>query len=138
MKETLKAAQVSYGDWTGTAAADQHKTTNHKTPYELVGLDPEKWWIVGVDFRGEDLNTARGLHIYAVDKKKTDIADWEDLQLHGEKNGSVPVTDFLVHNVTPADFIGEVFNDFHVQLRTRSINHDIQVVKADDLNYQKD
>lgn len=140
MNEILKVARVSYGDWTGTAAADQHKTTNHKTPYELVGLDSEKWWIVGIDFLGEDLNRVRGLHVYAVNKEATGVADWDALQFHGEVNRSIPVTDFLVHNVTPAEFIGEVFNDFHVQLRTRSINHDIDidVVNVDDLNYRED
>lgn len=138
MTEILKSANVSYGDWAGTAAADQHLTVGHKTPYELVGLDPEKWWIVGFDFRGQNLNDVRGLYVYAVDKESSGIVNWDAIQLHGETNGSVPVTSFLVHDVTPAELISKVFNQFQVQLRSRSIGHEIDIVNRADLNYVED
>jgi hypothetical protein len=138
MSEILKTANVSYGDWAGTSAADQHQTVGHKSPYEVVGLDPEKWWIVGFDFQGQDLNQARRLYVYAVDKETSGIANWEAIQLHGKTNGSVPVTSFLVHDVTPAELIAEVFNQFQVQLRSRSVGHEIEVVDRADLNYKED
>jgi hypothetical protein len=138
MSEILKTANVSYGDWMGTAAADQHQTVGHKSAYEMVGLDPEKWWIVGFDFQGQDVNQIRRLYVYAVDKESSGIANWEAIQLHGETNGSVPVTSFLVHDVTPAELIAEVFNQFQVQLRSRSLGHDIEVVDRADLNYEED
>jgi hypothetical protein len=137
MSEILKSANVSYGDWAGTAAADQHLTVGHKSSYEMIGLDPEKWWIVGFDFRGQDLNKARCLYVYAVDKETSGIDNWEAIQLHGQTNGSVPVTSFLVHDVTPAELIAEVFNQFQVQLRSRNIGHDINIVDRADLNYEE-
>jgi hypothetical protein len=137
MSEILKPAGASYGDWNGTAAADQHKTIGHKSPYEVVGLDQDKWWIVGFDFQGEAMDQPGGLYVYAVSREASGITNWDGIQLHGEANGSVPVTSFLVHGVAPTELIGEVFNEFQVQLRSRSVGHDLDVVELADLNYEE-
>ncbi|SDQ21213.1 hypothetical protein [Pseudarthrobacter chlorophenolicus] len=86
MTEILKTARSSYGDWKGTAAADEHQTTGHRTPYEVVGLDPDEWWIVGFDFQGADLTRKDGLYVYAVRKDSMGITNWDAIQLHGEAN----------------------------------------------------
>lgn len=138
MSDFVRAANASYGDWDGSAAADQHITIGHKSPYEIVDLDPEKWWIVGFDFRGADLNRAGGLYVYAVSRETSGIYDWNGIQLHGEANGSVPVTSFLVHQVPPAELIAEVFNQFQVQLLSRSLGHKLDVVERADLGYDGD
>ncbi|KRE44555.1 hypothetical protein ASG92_12875 [Arthrobacter sp. Soil736] len=135
MTEILKTARSSYGDWTGTAAADEHQTTGHRTPYEVVGLDPDEWWIIGFDFQGSDLTSKDGLYVYAVRKDSMGITNWDAIQLHGEANGSVPVTSFLVHGVAPVELISESFNQFQVQLRTRNVGHHLDIVARDDLNY---
>lgn len=138
MTEILKTASSSYGDWTGTAAADEHQTVGHRSPYEVVGLDPDQWWIVGFDFRETDLTSKDGLYVYAVQKDAMGITSWDAIQLHGEANGSVPVTSFLVHGVAPVELISESFNQFHVQLRTRNVGHDLDIVERADLNYNAD
>lgn len=135
MTEILNTARSSYGDWTGTAAADEHLTVGHRSPYEVVGLDPDQWWIVGFDFQGSDLNHKDGLYVYAVQKDTMGITSWDAIQLHGEANGSVPVTSFLVHGVAPAELINESFNQFQVQLRTRNVGHALDIVERSDLNY---
>jgi hypothetical protein len=135
MTEILKTAQTSYGDWKGTAAADEHQTIGHKSPYEVVGLNSDEWWIVGFDFQGAEMTSKDGLFVFAVRKDSMGITNWDAIQLHGEANGSVPVTKFLVHGVSPADLIGESFNQFQVQLRTRNVGHDLDVVELGDLNY---
>jgi hypothetical protein len=135
MTEILKTARTSYGDWKGSTAADDHQTVGHRTPYEVVGLDPDLWWIVGFDFQGPDLTHEGGLFVYAVRKDAMGITNWDAIQLHGEANGSVPVTKFLVHGVAPVELISESFNQFQVQLRTRNVGHDLDVVALDDLNY---
>ncbi|MET1087466.1 MAG: hypothetical protein ABWY04_10145 [Arthrobacter sp.] len=63
------------------------------------------------------------------------ITNWDAIQLHGLANGSVPVTKFLVHGVAPVELIGESFNQFQVQLRTRNVGRDLDIVARDDLNY---
>lgn len=100
----------------------------------MVGLDSEKWWIVGYDFQGQRLTETGHLYIYAVDRQTYSIKNYEALQQYGASHGSIPVTSFLVHDVSPADFIATVFNQFQVQLRTRSLNHDISVMELADLN----
>ena len=133
--DILKEASSSYKDWSGTAAADQHGTIGHKSAHELVGLDSDKWWIVGYDFQGQHLTKPGHLYIYAVDRQTYNIKDYDALQQYGTNHGSIPVTSFLVHDVSPADFISTVFNQFQVQLRTRSLeNHDLSVMELADLN----
>lgn len=133
--DILKEASSSYKDWSGTAAADQHETSGHKSAYELVGLDSKKWWIVGYDFQGQHLTKAGRVYIYAVDRQTYSIKNYDALQQYGASHGSIPVTSFLVHDVSPADFISTVFNQFQVQLRTRSLeDHDLSVMELADLN----
>ena len=133
--DILKKASSSYKDWSGTAAADQYETIGHGSAYELIGLDSDKWWIVGYDFQGQHLTKAGHLYVYAVDRQTYGIKDYDALQQYGANHGSIPVTSFLVHDVSPADFISTVFNQFQVQLRTRSLeNHDLSVMELADLN----
>lgn len=138
MTQILKTAHTTYGDWKGTTAGDLHQTIGHRNIYQVVGLSQDEWWIVGIDSHRTDLTKAGSLHVYAVNKTESGIDNWEALNLHGEANGSVPVTNFLVHGISPAELFAESFNQLQLQFRSRSLGHDLDVVAIDDLNYDKE
>ncbi len=138
MTQILKNANSTYGDWRGTAAGDVHQTIGHRNIYQVVGLNQDEWWILGIDSQSPDLTKAGRLHVYAVNKAESGIDNLEALNLHGDANGSVPVTNFLVHGVSPAELFAESFNQLQLQFRYRSLGHDLDVVALDDLNYDEE
>ena len=133
--EILAHASVTYGDWIGTAAADEHQTIGHLDLYEVAGLDPDRWWILSIDITGVGIDKGY-FYVYAVDRQATSITDYESLQLHGRGHGKIPVTSFLVHDIAAETLIRESFTQFHLQLRHRSLGElPLEVEDTQDLNY---
>jgi hypothetical protein len=54
-------ASVSFPDWVGTAQLDQ-KMTGPVDLYDLTGVDPDEWLIVGLDFGGGESGYAQPPH----------------------------------------------------------------------------
>jgi hypothetical protein len=126
----LEPASVQYGDWVGTAAADEHITMGHGNLDALVNLDSDRWWIVAIDISDED-----SFYVYAIDREATGIADHAGLQAYAAREGSVPVTSYLVHETSPARLI-QLMTMFHIQLRSRSLEGvPLRVRFLDDLRY---
>lgn len=133
--QRLEPASATYGDWVGTAAGDEHGTIGHRNPYEISGLDDSQWWIVAIDVQSEHFN-AGDFYVYAVDRNATGISDHDALLAYAGEHGNVPVVSFLVHDIPPTSLIGEAFNQFQLQLRSRAVDGlDLNVVDLRDLNY---
>ncbi|RLP69045.1 hypothetical protein D9V29_12360 [Mycetocola manganoxydans] len=136
--DNLGHAGVTYGDWLGTAAADEHQTIGHLNPYEVAGLDRDRWWILSIDITVVGVEKGY-FYVYAVDREATSITDYEALQMYGRVHGKIPVTSFLVHDIAAETLIRESFTQFHVQLRHRSLGElPLAVEDTQDLNYTGD
>lgn len=133
--EMLKPAYAQYRDFEGTAAADTHGSGSRALA-EKVGLDADRFWIVGVDVWGNDLSRAR-LNIIAIDREATGITDHEKLVQYHEERGPIPVTSFLVHDMSPIDVLKVGLKRLNFQLLSRSLPEDaaLLVTLTDDLNY---
>lgn len=132
--ERLRPAYVQYGDWQGTAAADAHVTIGHKDVYEVVGLDRSRWWIVAVDITSPDVGSG-GFYVYAIDQESYGMTGLDGVQQYARQHGSVPVTSFLVHDISAASLLAESFTDLHIQLRSTALaDVAFDVVELDDLN----
>jgi hypothetical protein len=130
--ETLMTAHVTRDDWTGSAAAAVDRSAHGADLHEYVGLSADEWWIVAIDLIGADWDYAE-LCVYAVDRKRHGVDDWDSLQLLAEANGTVPVTKFVIRGVMPTDLFADVFRDIHVQLRRRDIGRDLVITDRREL-----
>ncbi|MBO3663118.1 hypothetical protein [Microbacterium stercoris] len=136
--ELVRPASVQYGDFKGTAAADTHGGGSSEL-IDLIGLDRDRFWVVGIDFWGADLETGR-LEVFAIDRDTTGIADHAALVAYEAQHGEVPVTNFLVHGMSIAQILKVGLKRLHVQLLSRSLPEGTQlrVTVRDDLNYDGD
>jgi hypothetical protein len=112
-----REAEVTYPDWSGTAQLDQRMTAPGIE--EVVGLDPDRWTVVGIDIGGGERD--HDLHVVAV--------DWAILPERGDgsvfpriaaaNGGVIPATDFLVHDVDPYKVLQAITHVVELRLRTR-------------------
>ncbi|RJN32906.1 hypothetical protein [Nesterenkonia natronophila] len=124
-------AQVTYPDWKGTAQLDQRKTTD--TLEEVVGLDPDKWIIVGFDIGGFERPESRKMHVVAATREHfSEVRELDDaLELQ--------VTDFLIHNVDPFEILQKITHVFEMRMRIRHLPAErIRVVNLKDVPEQPD
>jgi hypothetical protein len=123
-------ATVTYPDWQGTAQLDQ-KMTGETWP-ELVDLEREDWTIVGIDIGGGE--SGQDLRVIAVDRREYP-GSMDDVAANN--GGVLPVTEFLIHDVDPYEFLRNMTHVFELRLRARSIvNAQIQVVARGDVPEQ--
>ena len=121
--DRLGSAQARWNDYVGTAAADDADAIlDTRSLYEIVGLDRDRWAIVGVDFSLAD--SADHVVVYAEDRGSTSTGDPAD-------DGHLPVTAF---HLTPSrrldEFLKEVFKRVSVRLLSASVRHRELVVAA--------
>lgn len=109
-------ASVTYPDWVGTAQLDQRATAPGVAA--AVGLDPERWLVVGIDIGGGE--HAHHLHVVAVDQ--TELRSGEGLsELAAANGGQLPVTDFLIHDADPYAVLKAITHMFQLRLRVRGL-----------------
>lgn len=136
--EIVTPAYSQYYDFAGTAAADTHGGGT-KELADHIGLDTERFWIVGIDVWGNDLADAR-LKVLAIDREETGIRTYDELSAFYRDNGYVPVTDFLVHGMSAVDVIKVGLKRLNIVLLSRSLPDDaeLRMTRHGDLNYNGD
>jgi hypothetical protein len=108
-------AEVIYPDWVGTAQLDECMTG--KSLNEIIGLDRDEWFIIGMDMGGGE--TRHDLRVIALHRSV--VPEGGDvLPRIAEKNGGeVPATEFLVHDVDPYEVLRAVTHMFELRLILR-------------------
>ncbi|WP_371031322.1 hypothetical protein [Pseudoclavibacter sp. JSM 162008] len=122
-------AEVTYDDWHGTAQLDQRMTG--PSLYELVSIDQEAWFIVGIELGGGELS--HDLHVFAVDRES--VPEGGDVlpKIAAANGGEIPVTDFLIHNVDPYQILKAITHSLDIRLRlARSVDFPIRVQALSD------
>jgi hypothetical protein len=133
----LRNATVQYGDFIGSAAADRADAGSLGLN-EVVGIDAEKWWILAIEiYAAEPADlTEDCVRVFAVDRAREGINTAAELQAYGTEHGTIPVTEFQVHDVSAAEIVRNSFKRLAVQLRSRSLEQlELNVVSEDSLNY---
>lgn len=118
-REFVQRAGESTDDvWLGTSSADNDMTIYGDDLYDLAQLDHKRWSIVGMDFFGYD-RRGGGVYLYAVDREREGIDGHAAMLEYVGREGSIPVTSILLHEVPAQQIIEKCFKSFHVQLRQR-------------------
>jgi len=114
----LGPATARWNDYVGTAAADDADVLRgSRSPYELAGIDRDRWAIVAVDLdRGEH---GERVTIYATDRQE--YAHLQSGSAGGALDDEVPVTAFHLEGARRVDdFINGAFKRIQVRLNCRS------------------
>ena len=135
--EPVYPAGTQYGDFTGTVAADGHGGV---TLFELareVGLDLERYDLIGIEFGHRHLRGSDGLTLFAVDKAEL---GGRTLEAYAAEHGEIPVTDFLVHDLGALDLLSRGLKRLDVQLLSSYLPEGVPLRRTvrDDLNYSGD
>lgn len=132
-------AEVTYPDWRGTAQLDQRITS--RVPGEdpgveaLVGLDHEKWWVVGIDIGGGEHE--HWLRLLAVSQDIMPAGGDAFRRIAESNDGEIPVTEFLVHDVDPYAVLKAISHQFALRLRVAStVGVTLRVVDQGDVPEQ--
>lgn len=103
-------------DWIGTASAENNVTIYGKSLRQLTGLeDHDKWSIVAIDWFTHGKLPA-DVYVYAFDREETGISTYEEMVAYAAREGSLPVTSFLMHELDFETIVRESFKSFRVQL----------------------
>lgn len=107
---------VTFPDWVGDAVLDQRRTGRDARIAGQVGLDPEKWHVVGIDIGGGE--SYHSLSVVAVDRAlfgehESDVFP----KIAAEHGGDLPVTEFMIHDVDPYEFLKSIIHSFEFRLR---------------------
>ena len=135
------AGKWSNHDWAGTASAENNVTIYGTSLRKLTGLDDERWSIVGIDWytHGKVGDERGDVYVYAFDRLETGIGSYDEMRAYADREGSLPVTSFLLHDVDFQTIIRESFKGAHVQLISKGI-HDaeiqLNIVRKDDIPEQ--
>ena len=123
----LGSAHVQWNDYVGTAAADDAAAIlDTRSLYEVVGLDRDRWAIVGFDFSLAD--SVDHVVAYAVDRASTS-------RTRPSEDGHLSVTAFhLGTSVGLHEFLKEVFKRVSVRLLATSVS-DRELVVAEHTNH---
>ncbi len=128
----LRKAEVQYGDFTGTAAADK-ADAGYPGLTKMVGLDGDRWWILAVEiYAAEPADLTKDcIRVFAFDRRHG-VSSHAELQAYGAEHGTIPVTEFWVNDAPTVELIRSSFKRLAVQLRHRSLGQlDLEVVAED-------
>ncbi len=106
---TWDDAAVAYADWVGTAALEIKFTNDRRSMYEVTGIDPEDWQIIGLELGGTA--SSEDTHVIAV--RKSDLGDG-----HISDVSDIKAAKILVHDVDPFDLLREIKNQLDIRLRS--------------------
>lgn len=117
----------------GEAVLDDKITMPDKM-FGMLNIDRNDWFLVGLDWDGTE--HSQSLRVYLVDRHLVDVQS--DYFTHVKKKfGFIPVTEFLVHDVDPADYIRAITHGFQLQLRTRGVGQDdVRITRRGDIPEQ--
>ncbi|PPG72006.1 hypothetical protein C5C31_01040 [Rathayibacter rathayi] len=129
-------------EFVGTAAAEKDVHVSSEDLFGVIGLDRDRWSILAIDLNGGTSST-RGrdeVTVDALDRVKHGIVKHgiysHDalLRLAAEREGVLPVTNFLVHGVAADRIVSKVFKRYQVRLLSRSAaGNTLHVEARDDL-----
>lgn len=134
--DPVTLASVQYDDFVGSAAADGHGSVVLHELEDMVGLDSDRYSIVGFEFSHLHLSGHDGLILFAVDRTQLG-----GLSVHefANRNGEVPVVDFKVHDMAALDVLARGLKRLHVQLRASDFDGVLlHRTLRDDLHYSGD
>lgn len=98
----------------------------------MVGLDDDRYDIVGFQFSHDLLRGKPGLTIFAIDREV-----FGDLTLaqYGLRHGEIPVVDFLVHSTPALEILAASLKRLQVQLLSRNLPDGVPIRRTarDDL-----
>ncbi len=145
--EGLGPALASWNDFVGTAAADESgptttgptttgpttdpttgPTTQGPSLYEVAGLDPASWVILGVDL--DTAGQASRLVVYALDRRVHGVASHAEVIELGHQRGELPVTAFELVGVDALRLGSAAFERLSVRLVARPFHDQRLVVQA--------
>lgn len=106
-------ASVTYPDMKGTAQLDVSMTRARIE--QLVGLDDDKWQVIGLDIGGGE--TDHGLRVIAVPTEN--MPDGGDVlrKFSAASGGEVQATEFLIHDADPYEILRAISHVFELRLR---------------------
>ncbi|WP_336853840.1 hypothetical protein [Sinomonas albida] len=127
-------AEVTYPDWVGTAQLDQRLTGPRLE--QLVNLDPDEWMIIGIDIGGGE--SGHELRVIAISTDLFSEGDSDVLpRIAAANGGSIPATEFLIHDVDPYAILRAYTHVFEMRLRLQATEGmDIKVVGVGDVPAQ--
>jgi hypothetical protein len=122
----LGSAQAQWNDYVGTAAADDADAIlDTRSLYEIVGLDRDRWTIVGIDFSLADSED----HVVAYAVDRASIANRAP-----SEDGHLSVTAFhLATSLRFHESLKEVFKRVSVRLLSTAVR-DRELVVAEHTN----
>lgn len=105
-------AEVSFPDWMGTAQLDQ-RLHGPVGVYELTGIDPEEWLIVGLDFFAGE----RGMHQpHVIAVRKSELGE-----RHISDVSDVRAAKIQIHNgVDPFELLRQMTHLLNMRFRIRA------------------
>ena len=113
-RDRLGSVEARWNDYVGTAAADDADAIlKTRSLYEIVGLDRDRWTIVGIDFSLSDSDE----HVvaYAADREVTSTGE-------SSEDAHLTVTAFHLGASGPLHgFLTEVFKRVSVRLLATSV-----------------
>lgn len=143
--EPEDAHNGSYVDYKGNAALEKDFSSNVGDLHETVGLDPQRWSIVGMNIspvtgkwmNKTDRKTVKDvIRVYAVDKTKIS----EEQQRPGGlvDESSVEVVEFLCHDISLSDIL-YCMKSAQFTFKRRGLDHQtFNIVALSDIPRQDD
>lgn len=128
--EPLGPATVLWNDFVGSAAADGLTGPSRDGGlYDLAGLDPENWLILGVDLMLE--GGSERARVYALDRAEHQIDSQHDLLELAYHHGELVVEAFDVDAAPPSTGpIRSMFEHIAVRLIARGVSDQRLVVRG--------
>jgi hypothetical protein len=108
-------ASVSFPDWKGTAQLDQ-KMTGDVDVYNLTGINPDEWQIIGLDFGGGERGM-HNVHVIAVPRSEWGDSPPSDLS-------DVRAVEIQIHNgIDPFDLLRQMTHVLDMRFRIRAVKN---------------
>lgn len=109
--------QITYPGWKGTAQLDQSMT--QRPIAELIGVEPNDWMAIGIEIGGGE--GSHHLRVYAVSTAIVPGGGDVLPRIAEANGGEIPVTEFVVHDVDPYEFLRQITHDLEMRLRVSRI-----------------
>jgi hypothetical protein len=127
-------ARVTYPDWSGTAQLDQRMTSAGLE--EVVGLDPDEWFAIGIDIGGGERD--HDLRVVAVHRSVV-VGESDVLpKIAAANGGEIPATEFLIHDVDPYAVLKAITHMFEMHMTRRGASEwPIRIMSRSDVPEQE-
>ena len=109
-------AQVTYPGWQGTAQLDERMTG--RSLYKVIGLDRDKWFVIGLDIGGGE--PSHDLRVVAVHRDLVPVGGDVLPRIAASNGGEIPATEFLVRDVNPYEVLQAITHMFELRLKLRA------------------